>query len=186
MAKLSFGALQVNYLGYTLSGDGIAPGKAKLQAVQDFLAPTSVKQIREFVGLCNYFRFLISGFAFHSSALTNLTRQKSGYIGGDLPPLAAPAFLYLKNKLCESPLVSHPRRGFTFHLATDSCWGDDNNKVGFGAVLTHIWEDGVEHVIAYASSVEAKRRKLLSVFVRARSSFLDYRSLFSVLAWQAF
>ena len=76
VAKSSFGALQVNYLGYTLSGDGIAPEKEKLQAVWDFQAPTSVKQIREFVGLCNYFRFLIPGFAFHSSVLTNLTRQK--------------------------------------------------------------------------------------------------------------
>ena len=66
VSKSFFGALQVNYLGYTLSGDRIAPGKEKLQAVQDFLAPTSVKQIREFVGLCNYFWFLIPGFAFHS------------------------------------------------------------------------------------------------------------------------
>ena len=47
--------------------------------------------------------------------------------------------------------MSHPRRGFTFHLATDACVGDDNHKGGFGAVLTPIWEYGVEHVIAYAS-----------------------------------
>ena len=99
MSKSSFGALQVDYLGYTLSGDGIAPGKEKLQAVQDFPAPTFVKQIREFVGLCNYFWFVIPGFAFHSSVLTNLTRQKSGYVGGELPPLAASAFNYLKTNL---------------------------------------------------------------------------------------
>ena len=68
-----------------------------------------------------------------------------------MPPLDASAFHYLKNKLCDSPLVSHPRRGFTFHLATDACAGDDNHKRGFGAVLTQIWENGVEHVIAYAS-----------------------------------
>ena len=151
VAKSSCGALQVNYLGYTLSGDGIAPVKEKLQAVQDFPAPTSVKQIREFVGLCNYFWFLIPGFAFHYSVLTNLTRQKSGYVGGELPPLAASAIRYLKNKLCDSPLVSHPRRDSTFHLATDACAGDDNHIGGFGAGLTQIWEDGVEHVIAYAS-----------------------------------
>ena len=151
VSKSFFRALQVNYLGYTLSGEGIAPGKEKLQAVQDFPAPISVKQIREFVGLCNYFRFLIPGFTFHSSVLTNLTFQKSGYVGGELPPLAASAFKYLKNKLCESPLVSYPRRGFIFHLATDACAGDDNHKGGFGAVLTQILEDGEEHVIAYAS-----------------------------------
>ena len=63
----------------------------------------------------------------------------------------ASAFHYLKNKLCDSPLVSHPRRGFTFHLATDACAGDDDHKGGFDAVLSQIWEDGAEHVIAYAS-----------------------------------
>ena len=47
--------------------------------------------------------------------------------------------------------MSHPRRGFTFHLATEACAGDDNHKGGFGAVLTQVWEDSMEHVIAYAS-----------------------------------
>ena len=46
--------------------------------------------------------------------------------------------------------MSHPRRGFTFHLATDACAGYDNHKGGFGAGLTQVWENNVEHVIDYA------------------------------------
>ena len=141
----------MNYLGYILSGEGIAPGKEKLEAVSKFPAPVSIKQIREFVGLCNYFRFLIPNFAFYSGLLTNLTRQKWGYSGGPLPPLALSAFSHLKRQLCAAPHVSHPRRGFTFHLATDAAAGDSDYKGDFGAVLTQVWEDGKEHVIAYAS-----------------------------------
>ena len=66
-----------------------------------------------------FFRFLIPRFAIYSTVLTNL-QQKSGYVGGALLPLAASAFSYFKNKLCDSS-VSHPRRGFIFHLATDAC-----------------------------------------------------------------
>ena len=151
MAKSAFGASSVNYLGYTLTGDGIAPGKEKLLAVKKFPPPVSVKQIREFFGLCNYFRFLIPKFAYYSGILKNLTKAKSGYSGGKLPPLALSAFEFLRKKLCESPLVRHLRKGFMFHLATDACAGEDVHRGGFGAVLTQVWEDGLEHVIAYAS-----------------------------------
>ena len=125
VAKSAFGASSVNYLGYTLTGEGIAPGKEKLLAVKEFPPPVSEKQIREFVGLCNYFRFLIPKFAYYSAILTNLTRAKSGYSGGKWPPLALSAFEFLRKKLCESPLVRHPSKGFKFHLATEVCAGDD-------------------------------------------------------------
>ena len=88
VAKSAFGASSVNYLGYTLPGEGIAPGNEKLLAVKEFTPPVSVKQIRELVGLFNYFGFLIPKFAYYSVILTNLTRAKSRYLGGKLPPLA--------------------------------------------------------------------------------------------------
>ena len=97
VSKYCFGANTMNYLGYTLSVEGIAPGKEKLEAVSQFPAP--VKQICEFVGPCNYFRFLIPTFAFYSGLLTNLTRQKSGNSGGPLPPFAMSALSHLKRRL---------------------------------------------------------------------------------------
>ena len=36
LGKSVFGAAEVNYLGYTLTGDAISPGKEKLKAIQDF------------------------------------------------------------------------------------------------------------------------------------------------------
>ena len=72
--------------------------------VSDFPAPVSVKQIREFVGLANYFRFLIPNFALFAGILTCLTKKNSDYEGGKLPDKVNSAFL-----LCESPIVSHPK-----------------------------------------------------------------------------
>ena len=94
---------------------------------------------------------MIPNFAFYAGILTNLTKKSSGYEGGKLPEKAVSAFLFLKNKLCESPIVSHPRRGLDFHLATDAAAGDDSYPGGFGAVLTQIWPDNSEHVITNAS-----------------------------------
>ena len=84
--------------------------------------------------------------------MTDLTKKTSGYTDGELPPKALQAFNYLKSALVAEPLVSHPRPGCPYHLSTDAAAGDEDNPGGFGAVLTQQWADGLEHVIAYASS----------------------------------
>ena len=58
VAKSAFGAREVTYLGYRLT------------------------EIREVVGLANYFRFLIPNFAFYAGIMTCLTEKNSGYKGG--------------------------------------------------------------------------------------------------------
>ena len=55
IAKSNFGASEVSYLGYTINGECLKPGAEKLEAVKNFQMPNSVKKIREFVGLANYF-----------------------------------------------------------------------------------------------------------------------------------
>ena len=57
VAKSSFGASQVTYLGYVINEHEIKPGQEKLKAVSDFPAPNSVRKIREFVGLAIIFGF---------------------------------------------------------------------------------------------------------------------------------
>ena len=151
VAKSEFGSSEVTYLGYVIDAKGIRPGQEKLAAVKKFPVPDNIKKIREFVGLANYFRFLIPRFAFYSGLLTNLTKKNSGYTEGDLPEPAKNAFLYLQRQLVAEPIVSHPRPGCVYHLSTDAAAGDDLNPGGFGAVLTQIWSDSTEHVIAYAS-----------------------------------
>ena len=109
VAKSIFGATEVSYLGYTINGDGIKPGREKLEAVRKFQMPDSLKKIREFVGLANYFRFLIPHFSENATQLTKLTKTSSGYKEGEMPLIAQQAFVYLRNKLCEEPLVAHPK-----------------------------------------------------------------------------
>ena len=75
LGKSVFGAEEVNYLGYTLTGDGIGPGKEKLKAIQQFPTPTNVKKIREFICLAIYFRFLIPNFSLYANHLTVLFKK---------------------------------------------------------------------------------------------------------------
>ncbi len=55
LQKCVFGSNHVQYLGFLLSEYGIRPGTDKLKAVQLAAPPSSVKEVRQFLGLCNFF-----------------------------------------------------------------------------------------------------------------------------------
>ncbi len=50
-AKLTFCALEIEYLGYVLTRDGIKPQSNKVQAILAIKPPTGVKQLRHFLGM---------------------------------------------------------------------------------------------------------------------------------------
>jgi hypothetical protein len=65
----------VAYLGFRLTPNGIPPGKDKLQAVAATPPPANVHQVRQFLGLCNFFRTHIRNFCLISGPLNKLTRR---------------------------------------------------------------------------------------------------------------
>jgi hypothetical protein len=57
-AKSTFCALEIEYLGYILTRDGIKPQSNKVQAILAIKPPTGVKQLRHFLGMVQYYHDL--------------------------------------------------------------------------------------------------------------------------------
>ena len=57
-AKSTFCALEIEYLGYVLTRDGIKPQSNKVQAILAIKPPTGVRQLRHFLGMVQYYRDL--------------------------------------------------------------------------------------------------------------------------------
>jgi hypothetical protein len=93
LKKCVFRADSVEYLGHTLSGDGVRRGQDKAKAMQTAQPPRSVKEMSTFCGLANYFRSYIVQFAIKAAPLFRLTRQDSDWKGVELLPEASKAFL---------------------------------------------------------------------------------------------
>ena len=148
--KSTFGAKEVEYLGFHLSGKGVSPGTDKTEAIKKYPEPTNLKKIREFTGLANYFRFLIPNCSKLVRTMTALTKANSGYKKGSLPLAAQTAFRKLKQLLCSKPVVCPPAKVGEWRVTTDASQGDAENPGGLGAVLTQVVE-GTERVVAYAS-----------------------------------
>ena len=153
LAKCSFFARSLDYLGYELTTEGLRPGKDKIAVVRDFPPPTTVKQIQSFLGLAQYFRRHIRNFSIIGQHLTQLTSKKHPWKGGPLPPKAAEAFEWFKKRLCSRPLVRYPDFKRPFILSTDAATGDAAKEVpgGLGAVLTQVDDQNVEYVVSFAS-----------------------------------
>ena len=166
LEKCKFGSHDVMYLGFHLTKDGIKPGVDKLKAVKDAKPPSNVHEVRQFLGLCNFFRSHVRNFATIASPLTKLTRKESLWRkGGELPRDAYLAFRELQSILVSEPVVDYPRRDRPYALFTDASFGDDRHEGGLGAILTQIDENKQHCVIGYASRKLAIHEKNYTPFL---------------------
>ena len=164
LLKCSFCAEETNYLGFRLTKQGILPGKDKVKAISQFPMPDSIKTLRSFLGLVNYFRGHIANYTQIAGHLTVLLRKDSDWKGGPLPDKAKAAFQVLKTALSSEPVMAYPQPNSQFILTTDAATGTDEIVGGFGAVLSQN-QNGEEKIIAYASRALRNHEKNYSPFL---------------------
>ena len=165
--KSIFAAEEVQYLGFTVSGSGVSPSTDKLEAIRDAKPPTNPRQVRQWVGVCNYFRWMLPSFSKYSSILTALTKKESKWMNQPLPEPARKAFEELKAALCSPPVVVYPDKDKEFILHTDGALGDTATGVpgGLGAALTQLDDQGRERAIAYGSRALKDHEKNYSAYL---------------------
>lgn len=101
----------VEFLGHTISGQGLHVEQGKISAVKDWPEPTNITQVQSFLGLCNYYRKFILRFSEIASPLTYLTRKNVNFEFGDTQ---RHAFSLLKQCLADAPVL----KLFDFDLET--------------------------------------------------------------------
>jgi hypothetical protein len=75
LSKCEFRLKQVSFLGHIISKGGISMDPSKIQDVLSWNAPTSISDIRCFLGLAEYYRRFIKGFSKISKPMTKLLKK---------------------------------------------------------------------------------------------------------------
>jgi transposase InsO family protein len=139
--KCEFLKDELRYLGHIVDSRGVRTDPSKIECMLNYPRPTSVKELRRFVGLISWYRKFVRNFSTIVSPLTRLTRKNQRFCWS---PEAEQAFLDIKNCLVTAPILASPDFSLPFVLQCDA------SQVGLGCVLAQTFPDG-EKVIAYAS-----------------------------------
>ena len=124
--KCTFAGSEVPYLGHIISREGIKADPAKIAVVRNYPVPTTVKEVRQFIGVASYYRRFIRNFAPIAALLHKLTNKYARFVWS---LQCQEAFNSLRQSLISAPILCYPDFSLLFIVYTDA------SDVGVGAVL---------------------------------------------------
>ncbi|GJS27838.1 putative reverse transcriptase domain-containing protein [Tanacetum coccineum] len=179
-SKCEFWLSKVAFLGHIVSAEGITMDPAKVEAITKWPRPTSVTEVRSFLGLAGYYCRFVEGFSRLALPLTKLMRKGRRSC---LDDEREKSFEELKQRLVSAPILTLPSGTGGFQIYSDA------SKNGLGCVL-------MQHgkVIAYASRqlkpYEIKAAKMDDGVIWAIIQNIDQQTEFRIdddgILWQAF
>jgi hypothetical protein len=73
---------EIKFLGYSISQVGIVVDLDKVQEVTNWKPPTTIRQIRIFLGLAGYYRRFIPDFSRIAKPITELLKKEAKFVWG--------------------------------------------------------------------------------------------------------
>jgi len=147
-SKCTFGDDGMDYLGHRISADGIHISRKKLEIVRAIPPPKSVKALQRLLGMCNFWRRHICGYAKNTYHMRQLLIKGAEFkwtkeLQDELD--------YIKDALTKDPVLKSFNVDEPITIYTDA-----STK---GLAYVQIGDDGKEHVIAYGGRALSKAQE---------------------------
>ena len=71
LSKCEFNKAELHFLGHVIGKDGVAVDPAKIDVIEKWPLPKSLKELQSFLGLAHYFRKFVDHFSSGSQQLSS-------------------------------------------------------------------------------------------------------------------
>lgn len=165
--KCKFLQTSIRYLGHIVDKEGLKPLPDNLNSIKCFPVPNTLRKLRRFLGLANYYRDFIPNFSGIVAPLTDLTKYRHKFKWNSL---AQSAFDLIKAKLLSDVMLKHPNFEELFYLNTDA------SSIAVGAALLQKDENGILRPISYFSyKLKPHEKKWPAIHLEAYAILLAVR-----------
>ena len=148
--KCFFGKESLEFLGHQITSEGNRAKPEYVRAILNALPPRNRKELRQFIGTCEWLREFIPKFSLIALPLTALLSSTRPWRWTDE---SQRAFEALKEAFRVPLELCRPDPTKPFILQTDAC------ATGMGAVLYQLNDAGKRRIISYASAKFSKTEK---------------------------
>ena len=136
---------QIDILGHSVSQSGIMPLKSNVEAITKYKSPSTIKELRSFLGATNFFRKHIKQYAKLTLPLTDAIKSYNQTKQFLWDSKCEQAFRDLKNILTTPPILSHFKDNRITNIHVDA------SDKSIGGAITQTDENGRELPIVYVS-----------------------------------
>jgi hypothetical protein len=127
--KCTFCKKETEFLGHTLSADGITMQTSKLKKVANFPVPSSTAEVHSFLGLTGYYRKFVKDYASIVGPLYDLIRHNYPFSWSEE---RQKAFDTIVAKFQSNVVLQHPKFDAPYLIDVDA------SDSGIGAVLSQV------------------------------------------------
>ena len=166
--KCEFFRQKVPFFGHIVSREGIQADSENISTVNKYPVPKNATEVKNFLGLCSYYRRYVQDFAKIARPLHQLTEKRNDFFWNSE---AQEAFEVLKARLIFAPIMAFPSMRETFFLYTDA------SQHAMGATFAQI-QNGSDRVICYASKSFSKAQSQYSTTKRELLAILNFTRQF--------
>ena len=156
--KCQFGRAVIDFLGHRVSAEGAVPLPERVDAIVRFPRPTSVKALREFLGMVNFYHRFIPKAAEHMQPLHQALKLPAQQLV-DWTPERVRAFSEVKAALAGAAMLAHPVPSAPISVTSDA------SDSAVGAVYEQC-VDGVWQPLAFFSRQLRPAERKYSTFDR--------------------
>ncbi len=162
--KCEFHVKETEFLGFIISDKGVKMDPKKVEAVQNWEEPRSVKDVQSFLGFTNFYRKFIRNYSKQTAPLTDLTKKEQKFHWGDSQQTA---FKQLKELFLSAPMLQMYDPHRPTRVDTDA------SDYALGAILMQQCEDGKWRPVFYHARKFTSAELNYDVFNKELKAVID-------------